>query len=168
MAKEKQNAELTEETRENAEAKAQAIIEKAKEEAAAIVAAAREEAEPSLAAPKRREDNLVPIRLFKDGDKYKDDVFVAVNGRSWQIRRGETVMVPDYVAEVLEQSMAQDTATANLIERESSAYAAEAKARNLEVHTNRETGHELRHGVARDGGTRPPALPRRFPGRRNG
>ena len=73
----------------------------------------------------------MPIRLFKDGDKYKDDVFVAVNGRSWQIRRGETVMVPDYVAEVLEQSMAQDTATANLIERESSAYAAEAKARNL-------------------------------------
>lgn len=120
MAKEKQNAELAEETRENAEA-----------EAAAIVAAAREEAEPSLAAPKRREDNLVPIRLFKDGDKYKDDVFVAVNGRSWQIRRGETVMVPDYVAEVLEESLAQDTATANLIERESSAYAAEAKARNL-------------------------------------
>lgn len=131
MAKEKQNAELTEETRENAEAEAQAIIEKAKEEAAAIVAAAKEEAEPSPAAPKRREDNLVPIRLFKDGDKYKDDVFVAVNGRSWQIRRGETVMVPDYVAEVLEESMAQDTATANLIERESSAYAAEAKARNL-------------------------------------
>ena len=112
-------------------AEAQAIIEKAKEEAAAIVAAAREEAEPGPAAPKRREDNLVPIRLFKDGDKYKDDVFVAVNGRSWQIRRGETVMVPDYVAEILEQSMAQDTATANLIERESSAYAAEAKARNL-------------------------------------
>lgn len=112
-------------------AEAEAIIEKAKEEAAAIVAAAKEEAEPGPAAPKRREDNLVPIRLFKDGDKYKDDVFVAVNGRSWQIRRGETVMVPDYVAEVLEQSMAQDTATANLIERESSAYAAEAKARNL-------------------------------------
>ncbi len=131
MAKEKQNAELTEETRENAEAEAQAIIEKAKEEAAAIVAAAKEGAAPTGGAPKRREDNLVPIRLFKDGDKYKDDVFVAVNGRSWQIRRGETVMVPDYVAEVLEQSMAQDTATANLIERESSAYAAEAKARNL-------------------------------------
>lgn len=131
MAKEKQNAELAEETRENAEAEAQAIIEKAKEEAAAIVAAAREEAEPSLAAPKRREDNLVPIRLFKDGDKYKDDVFVAVNGRSFQIKRGETVQVPAYVAEVLEQSMAQDNATANLIERESSAYAAEAKARNI-------------------------------------
>ena len=81
------------------------------------------------AAPKP--NDLVPIRLFKDNDKYKDDVFVAVNGRSFQIKRGETVQVPAYVAEVLEQSMAQDNATANLIERESSAYAAEAKARNI-------------------------------------
>ena len=73
----------------------------------------------------------VPVMLFKDNDKYKDDVFVAVNGRSFQIKRGETVQVPAYVAEVLEQSMAQDNATAHLIERESSAYAAEAKARNI-------------------------------------
>ena len=56
---------------------------------------------------------------------------MALNGRSFQIKRGETVQVPAYVAEVLEQSMAQDNATANLIERESSAYAAEAKARNI-------------------------------------
>ena len=31
----------------------------------------------------------------------KDDVYVAVNGRPFQIKRGETVEVPDYVAEVL-------------------------------------------------------------------
>ena len=103
-------------------AEAEDIIAKAKAEAAAIVAEAH-------AAPKP--NDLVPIRLFKDNDKYKDDVFVAVNGRSFQIKRGETVQVPAYVAEVLEQSMAQDNATANLIERESSAYAAEAKARNI-------------------------------------
>ena len=48
-----------------------------------------------------------------------------------KLSNGETVQVPAYVAEVLEQSMAQDNATANLIERESSAYAAEAKARNI-------------------------------------
>ena len=81
--------------------------------------------------PRPSRTTFVPIRLFKDNDKYKDDVFVAVNGRSFQIKRGETVQVPAYVAEVLEQSMAQDNATANLIERESSAYAAEAKARNI-------------------------------------
>ena len=48
-----------------------------------------------------------------------------------KLSNGETVQVPAYVAEVLEQSMAHDNATANLIERESSAYAAEAKARNI-------------------------------------
>ena len=99
----------------------------AKKEAAANEQQATTPATP--AAPKP--NDLVPIRLFKDNDKYKDDVFVAVNGRSFQIKRGETVQVPAYVAEVLEQSMAQDNATANLIERESSAYAAEAKARNI-------------------------------------
>lgn len=111
-------------------AEAEDIIAKAKAEAAAIVAEAQAKAkETAPAAPKP--NDLVPIRLFKDNDKYKDDVFVAVNGRSFQIKRGETVQVPAYVAEVLEQSMAQDNATANLIERESSAYAAEAKARNI-------------------------------------
>ena len=32
----------------------------------------------------------------------KDDVYVCVNGKSYQIKRGETVEVPDFVAEVLE------------------------------------------------------------------
>ena len=118
-------------------AEAEDIIAKAKAEAAAIVAEAQAKAKETLEAAKEtapaapKPNDLVPIRLFKDYDKYKDDVFVAVNGRSFQIKRGETVQVPAYVAEVLEQSMAQDNATANLIERESSAYAAEAKARNI-------------------------------------
>lgn len=116
---------------------AEDIIAKAKAEAAAIVAEAQAKAAETLKptttaqGAQAKDSELVPIRLFKDNDKYKDDVFVAVNGRSFQIKRGETVMAPDYVAQVLEQSMAQDNATANLIERETSAYAAEAKARNL-------------------------------------
>lgn len=72
-------------------------------------------------------EEQVEIRLFKDNERYKDDVFVAVNGRSFQIKRGETVRVPRYVADVLEQSMNQDAATAKLMDRESSAYAAQAK-----------------------------------------
>ncbi len=74
---------------------------------------------------------MVKVRLFKDNDKYKDDVFVAVNGKSFQIKRGLEVEVPDYVAEVLERSMKQDQATANMIERESGAYAAEAQRRGI-------------------------------------
>jgi hypothetical protein len=32
----------------------------------------------------------------------KDDVYVAVNGKPYQIKRGETVEVPESVAEVLQ------------------------------------------------------------------
>ncbi len=44
----------------------------------------------------------VPVTLFKDDDKYKDDVIVSVNGYAWQIQRGVTVMIPRYVALQLE------------------------------------------------------------------
>jgi hypothetical protein len=71
-------------------------------------------------------DELVNIHLFKDNGKYKDDVFVAVNGQRVLIKRGETVQLKKKFADVLEQSMRQDQATASLIERESSSYAAEA------------------------------------------
>lgn len=122
-----------------AAAEAEDIIAKAKAEAAAILAEAEAKAKETVEAAKEtapagkeaQGEKMVPIRLFKDNGKYKDDVFVAVNGRSFQIKRGENVMVPDYVAAVLEQSMAQDMATANLIEEESSRYEAEAKLRNL-------------------------------------
>lgn len=87
---------------------------------------------PNEAAPNVKPgEELVPVRLFKDNDKYKDDVFVAVNGERIQIRRGETVMIKKKFADVLQQSMDQDTATANLIDAESSRYQAEAKARGL-------------------------------------
>lgn len=76
-------------------------------------------------------EELVPFYLFKDNGRYKDDVFVAVNGESIQIKRGETVQIKKKFANVLEQSMAQDTSTANLIEAESSQYEQEVKKRNL-------------------------------------
>lgn len=76
-------------------------------------------------------EELVPVRLFKDNDRYRDDVFVAVNGERIQIRRGETVYIKKKFADVLQQSMDQDTATANLIDAESSRYQSEAKARGL-------------------------------------
>jgi len=76
-------------------------------------------------------EELVSIRLFKDNDKYKDDVFVAVNGEAIQIKRGETVKIKRKFADVLEHSMRQDTATANMIERESAEYEAKAAALNI-------------------------------------
>ena len=64
---------------------------------------------------------LVDFYAFKDSDRYKDDIIVAVNGRVWRIQRGEHVKIPRYVYEVLANSQRQDTYTANLIERETAA-----------------------------------------------
>lgn len=47
--------------------------------------------------------DTVTIRLPIERDK-KDDVFVSVNNRTWQIKRGVTVEVPACVAEVLRHS----------------------------------------------------------------
>lgn len=51
--------------------------------------------------------NLVPVKLFRDSGRYTDDVFVCVNGHPYLIKRGETVMVPPAVAEVLKNAEEQ-------------------------------------------------------------
>lgn len=93
-------------------------MSEAKTKQAAAQAAAGTQAE----APVEAGEELVSVRLFKDNDKYKGDVFVAVNGQSVLIRRGERVAIKKKFAEVLEQSLDQDQRTAGLIERESRAY----------------------------------------------
>lgn len=45
------------------------------------------------------------LMLFKDNDKYRDDLFVCVNGRSYLIQRGVEVEVPWFVAEVIKNAM---------------------------------------------------------------
>lgn len=54
----------------------------------------------------------VRIKLFKDNSRYKEDLFVSVNGVNYKIRRGVEVEVPPEVAEVLEHSQMQDERTA--------------------------------------------------------
>lgn len=58
----------------------------------------------------------VQVELFKDEDKYKDDVYVGVNGKGYLIRRGEPVLVPRFVALILEQSKRQDAMCARMVE----------------------------------------------------
>ena len=55
------------------------------------------------------------INLFYDGVKYKDPLFVQINGKSFLIRRGENVEIPVEVAEVIRQSLEQDGHAAQLI-----------------------------------------------------
>lgn len=59
---------------------------------------------------------LVPVRLFVDNDKYKNDVVVAVNGVTYIIKRGVDVEVPRFVKEVIDNSIAQDGATARMLQ----------------------------------------------------
>lgn len=61
-------------------------------------------------------EELVPVKLFKDGKDYKDDVFVSVNGENCLIQRGKEVMIKRKFALVLEQSNQQDIHTAEIAE----------------------------------------------------
>ena len=61
--------------------------------------------EKNDAAP--ADDGMVTVKLFKDNEKYKDDVFVSVNGRRLQIKRGVEVRIPRAHAEVLSNAMKQ-------------------------------------------------------------
>lgn len=76
-------------------------------------------------------DGLVEIRLFKDGNRYKDDVFVCVNGHRMQIQRGKTVKIPKAFADVLMQSAEMDTATAELMTLKEKEFEEETQRRNL-------------------------------------
>lgn len=82
-------------------------------------------AEPS--APPSPWEDKVSIRLFKDDVNYRDDVFVAVNGHSFQIQRGVEVEVPRCIAEVIANSEVQDHAASMLIERLEREYEQKAK-----------------------------------------
>lgn len=57
----------------------------------------------------------ITINLFYDGDKYKDPVFVGINGMTWLVKRGEPVEVPVEVYDVLMNQMKQDKSAADLM-----------------------------------------------------
>ncbi len=63
-------------------------------------------------------NELVAVKLFRDNDRYKDDVYVAVNGQNCVIKRGEWVKIKRKFALVLDQSEIQDIKTAEMLEAE--------------------------------------------------
>jgi hypothetical protein len=60
-----------------------------------------------MATTKASTGEKVKIKLFKDNNNYKDDVYVAVNGHAFLIQRGVEVEVPPYIAEVLQNAEEQ-------------------------------------------------------------
>lgn len=55
-----------------------------------------------------RMNELVEVKLIWDGDKYKDDVFVSVNDKTYLIKRGVFVKVPRCVALQIEENRRQE------------------------------------------------------------
>jgi hypothetical protein len=74
-----------------------------------------------------KKEELVEIELVKDNKDYKDDVFVCVNGKNRVIKRGEKVKIPKAYAEVLENSKAQDRATAKMMEEKADEFSNELR-----------------------------------------
>lgn len=73
----------------------------------------------------------VPFYAFKDSGKYSADIIAIVNGRRFQIKRGEQVMIPRYVYEVLMNQMKQDNETADFLTRSTDAFLKEASKNGL-------------------------------------
>ena len=97
----------------DARAEAKSIVDEARKSVGGNTA----EREAAIAADKARGEELVEIRLFKDNDKYKDDVFVGCNGENVVIQRGVKVKIKRKFAEVLDHSEIQDYETTELIKQ---------------------------------------------------
>lgn len=106
------------------------MLAKAKAEAEKIVADAKsatgadasEERKKFVEESNARGEEYVEVKLFKDNNRYKDDVFVQVNGENCVIKRGERVKVKRKFAGVLDNSDMQDYETSRLIEKKSSEF----------------------------------------------
>lgn len=113
------------------EKQVEAMLAKAKAEAEKIVADAKASVSGELTEEQKKANEerkaywneLVPVELFKDNHKYKDDVYVSVNGENCVIKRGEPVMIKRKFDNVLANSKLQDYKTSNLIEKKSQEFA---------------------------------------------
>ena len=76
-------------------------------------------------------NEYVEVRLFKDNEKYKDDVYVAINGKNCVIQRGVWTRIRRKFALLLDQSEIQDLRTAEMMEREAGRFADESRRRSV-------------------------------------
>ena len=72
-------------------------------------------------------EEYIAIKLFRDNDRYKDDVYVAINGKNCVIKRGEWVKIKRKFALVLDQSEIQDSKAAQLMEAEQNRFVAKSR-----------------------------------------
>lgn len=110
---------------EEVEKKIEKMLKEAEEKARRIAEGTTENqkglTETELAEIARNEE-YVELKLFRDNDKYKDDVYVAVGDQNCVIKRGVPVRIKRKFYLALEETDEQDFKTAKLIERESGKY----------------------------------------------
>ncbi len=73
-------------------------------------------------------NEYISVKLFRDNDKYKEPVYVAVNGQNCVIKRGEWVKVRRKFALVLDQSEVQDLRTTAMMEQQADQFKTESAA----------------------------------------
>lgn len=108
-----------------AETKSTARLEKEIEELRAALGKKEMENSAKTNAVRANEEYMkqpVTIKLFKDNGRYRDDVYVAVNDRSFLIKRGVEVTVPRFIEQALKNSLSQDEYVASLVEKLQSDY----------------------------------------------
>lgn len=94
-------------SKEKLEAKLEALAKEYKEKLAALEAAgvdAAKEVRKIRDITAEKPDDYVEIRLFRDGDKYRDDVLVGINGYMCRIKRGVPVKIKRSFAKVIAES----------------------------------------------------------------
>lgn len=111
---------------EDVQKKIDLMLKEAEEKARRIVENAAGGKKDSLSLEEKKEiernEEYVEVKLFKDNEKYQDDVYVAVGNQNCVIKRGIPVKIKRKFYLALCQSDEQDFKTAQLIEQESGNY----------------------------------------------
>lgn len=67
-------------------------------------------------------ENMVTVLLHKDNNENKDDMFVGVNLQDYHVPRGKPVEVPESVAHVIANTLAQENEAMEFIEANKSVH----------------------------------------------
>lgn len=71
-------------------------------------------------------NEYVDVRLFKDNGKYKEPLYVGINGKNCMIPRGEFVRIKRKFAFLIEQSEIQEMKAAETLQQAKDRYAQES------------------------------------------
>ncbi len=75
-------------------------------------------------------EKKVRVRLFRDNERYKEDVTAIVNGKAFRIRRGVDVELPLYVWLMIRNGIEQDDKASDFIQREEASFKAKEREFN--------------------------------------